>query len=30
MMTTARGRDARDTRVGPDLGELSWRPVLNP
>ncbi len=29
-MTTKQGRDARDTLVGPDLGELSWRPGLNP
>ncbi len=30
IMTTKQGRDARDTLVGPDLGELSWRPGLNP
>lgn len=29
-MTTELGRDARDTRVEPDLGEQSWWPVLNP
>jgi hypothetical protein len=29
-MTTKQGPDARDTRVGPDLGELGWRSSLNP
>jgi len=30
MMTTELGRDERDTCVGPDLGEPSWWPRLNP